>query len=180
MGHKVQLPPERSQPRTSNAKDDTSPIAHPQFRMRIFLEELDAVEPKEQSCQGQAHQEVCCDQQRPCHHNLHWGEKKKTDRGLRNDQRICLPPPQLLLVALLESPSLLLGISVGDADTRTFPQPYVSLTMYVLQPGCSSETLQQDLISLLSAQLNKPSNLRCTSQHLGYGCFLETFTSLCV
>lgn len=108
------------------------------------------------------------------------GGKKNKDRGLRNDQRICLPPPQLLLVALPESHSLLLGISVGDVDTRTFPQPYVSLTMYVLQPGCSSETLQQDLLSLLSAQLNKPNNLRCTSQHLGYGRFLETFTSLCV
>lgn len=49
--------------------------------MRIFLEELDAVEPKEQRSQSQASQEVPCDQQGPRHHDLHWaGKEKKQNR----------------------------------------------------------------------------------------------------
>jgi len=80
MGHKVHLLAEHSQPPTPDAEDDAGPIAHLHFDTRLFLEELDAVKPKEQRSQSQASQEVCCDQQGPRHHDLHWAGKEKKNR----------------------------------------------------------------------------------------------------
>lgn len=114
VGHEVHLPPRKTH--TPKAKDDTGPVAHLQFDTRLFLEELDAVKSKQQHSQSQASQEVCCDQQGPRHHDLHWAGKgkKKPERGLRNGEMNWSPRSRLLPVSLLESSSSPMGMSIGD------------------------------------------------------------------
>lgn len=91
--------------------------------MRIFLEERDAVKPKDKCSQSQASQEISCDHQGPCHHDLHWaGKLKQPEMGMRNNQRNNQRNDQrslhyrFLAMSFLESPSSPVAIALEPAN----------------------------------------------------------------